>query len=122
MAALAGGDPLKGAAARRILLDLGAGVLQEDCVALERETGEACGAIFDLLHWGSPLAQVLRIAPILALCAGLGLKNHPPLFVDAYHVNPKRNLGRWIERLPALKVESREVQRAGHRGPINGRG
>ena len=117
---LAGGDPLKGAAARRILLDLGEGVVQEDCVALERETGEACGAILDLLHWGSPLAQVLRVAPILALCAGLGLKNHPPLFVDAHHVNPKRNLGRWIERLPALKVESRKVQRAGHRGPIYG--
>ena len=63
---------------------------------------------------------MLRVAPILARCAGLGLKNHPPLFVDAYHVNPKRNLGRWIERLPALKVESRKVQRAGHRGPING--
>ena len=32
--ALAGGDPLKGAAACRILLDLGEGVVQEDCVAL----------------------------------------------------------------------------------------
>ena len=63
---------------------------------------------------------MLRVAPILALCAGLGLKNHPPLFVDAHHMNPKRNLGRWIERLPALKVESRKVQRAGHRWPING--
>ena len=62
---------------------------------------------------------MLRVAPILARCAGLGLKNHPPLIVDAHHVNPERNLGRWIERLPALEVESREVQRAGHRGPIN---
>ena len=63
---------------------------------------------------------MLRVAPILARCAGLGLKNHPPLIVDAHHVNSKRNLCRRVERLPALEVESREVQRAGHRGPING--
>ena len=62
---------------------------------------------------------MLRVAPILARCAGLGLKNHPPLIVDAHHVNSERNLGWWIERLPALEVESREVQRAGHRGPTN---
>ena len=62
----------------------------------------------------------MRVAPILARCAGLGLKNHPPLIVDAHHVNSKRNLCRRVERLPALEVESREVQRAGHRGPING--
>ena len=62
----------------------------------------------------------MRVALIVARCAGLGLKNHPPLIVDAHDVNPKRNLGRWIERLPALKVKSREVQRAGHRGPVNG--
>jgi len=65
---------------------------------------------------------VLRVAPILALCAGLGLKNHPPLFVNAHHMNPERDLSRWIERLAALKVESREVQRAGHRRAINGGG
>jgi hypothetical protein len=50
------------------------------------------------------------------------LKNHPPLIVDAHHVNSERNLSRWIERLAALKVESREVQRAGHRRAINGGG
>jgi len=61
------------------------------------------------LHWGSPLAQVLRVAPILALCAGLGLKNHPPLFVNAHDVYSEWDLGRRIERLPALKVKSRQV-------------
>jgi hypothetical protein len=64
----------------------------------------------------------VRVAPIVARCAGLGLKNHPPLIVDAHHVNSERNLSRWIERLAALKVESREVQRAGHRRAINGGG
>ena len=34
MSPLAGGDALKGAATCRILLDLGEGVVQEDCVAL----------------------------------------------------------------------------------------
>ena len=63
---------------------------------------------------------MLRVAPILARCAGLGLKNHPPLIVDAHHVNPERNLGWWIEWLPALKVKSREVEGAGHGGPVNG--
>ena len=61
----------------------------------------------------------MRVAPILARCAGLGLKNHPPLIVDAHHVNPERNLCRRVERLPALEVESREVQRAGHGRPVN---
>jgi hypothetical protein len=61
----------------------------------------------------------VRVAPILARCAGLGLKNHPPLIVDAHHVNPERNLCRRVERLPALEVESREVQRAGHGRPVN---
>ena len=37
-------------------------------------------------------------------------------------MNPERDLSRWIERLAALKVESREVQRAGHRRAINGGG
>jgi hypothetical protein len=37
------------------------------------------------------------------------LQYHPSLFVDAHHMNPKRNLGRWIERLAALKIESRKV-------------
>ena len=64
----------------------------------------------------------MRVDPIVARCAGLGLKHHPPLIVDAHHVNSERNLSRWIERLPALQVKSREVERAGHRGPINGRG
>jgi hypothetical protein len=63
---------------------------------------------------------LVRVAPIVARCAGLGLKYHPPLIVDAHHVNPERNLGRWIERLPALEVKSREVQGAGHGGPVNG--
>ena len=49
---------------------------------------------------------MLRVAPILARCAGLCLKHHLSLFVNAHHMNPERNLGRWIERLPALKVES----------------
>jgi hypothetical protein len=62
---------------------------------------------------------MLRVAPILARCAWLGLKYYPPLIIDAHHVNSKRNLGRRVERLPALEVKSREVQRAGHRGPIN---
>ena len=31
-------------------------------------------------------AQLLRVAPILALCAGLGLQHHPALIVDAHHV------------------------------------
>ena len=63
---------------------------------------------------------MLRVAPILALCAGLGLKNDPTLIVDAHNVNPERNLSGWIKRLPALQVKSRKVQRAGHRRPING--
>jgi len=49
---------------------------------------------------------MLRVAPILARCAGLGLKHDPALIVDAHHVNPERNLGRWIKRLPALQVKS----------------
>ena len=47
------------------------------------------------------------------------MKYHPTLFVDAHYVNPERNLGRRVKRLPALKIESRKVQRAGHCGPID---
>ena len=63
---------------------------------------------------------MLRVAPILARCAGLGLKNHPPLFVNAHDVYSEWDLGRRVKRLPALKVKSRKMQRTGHRGSING--
>jgi hypothetical protein len=51
---------------------------------------------------------------------GLGLKYDPPLIVDAHDMYSEGNLGRWIERLSALQVKSREVQRAGYGGPVNG--
>jgi hypothetical protein len=62
----------------------------------------------------------MRVAPIVARCAGLGLKNDPPLIVDAHHVHREGNLGGRVEWFAALQIESREVERAGHGRPVNG--
>jgi hypothetical protein len=34
------------------------------------------------------------------------LQYHPSLFVNAHHMNPERDLGGWVKRLTALKVEA----------------
>jgi hypothetical protein len=48
------------------------------------------------------------------------LENDPSLIVNAYDVYSEWDLGRWVKRLPTLKVKSRQVQWAGDRGPIDG--
>ena len=48
------------------------------------------------------------------------MENDPSLIVNAHDVDSEWDLGRWVKRLPALKVKSRQVQWAGDRGSIDG--
>jgi hypothetical protein len=48
------------------------------------------------------------------------LENDPSLIINAHDVYSEWDLGRWVKRLPTLKVKSRQVQGAGDRGSIDG--